>query len=68
MVRPSKPSRVDRFNYTRPEEIIIITLQCESCKNKLDDPMICTEYVERKPNGVLRAESDCPKYSPIEQR
>lgn len=60
----NRPEREDRFTYTKPEEIKILTMQCERCINRLEDSMVCTEYPERKPNCVLRVECDCPKFEP----
>lgn len=62
----SRPEREDRFNYTKPGEIKILTMQCERCKNRLANPMACSEYPERKPNCVLKVECDCPKFEPKE--
>ena len=40
----------------------ILEMQCKSCIYKLQDPMICKKFPERKPNNVLRVEADCPKF------
>ncbi|HEX9061421.1 MAG TPA: hypothetical protein VF941_14670 [Clostridia bacterium] len=42
------------------------SLQCKQCTHKLQNPMVCTEYPERKPNCVLKIECDCPKFEPKE--
>lgn len=57
-----RPNREDRFNYTKPGEFQILEMQCERCINKLPNPMVCSEYTERKPNYVLRVECGCPKF------
>jgi len=58
--------RDDRFNYTKPGEFKLKELQCTKCMHKLQNPMLCTEYPERKPNCVLKIECDCPKFEPKE--
>jgi len=40
----------------------ILEMQCKNCIYKLQDPMICKKFPERKPNNVLRVEADCPKF------
>ena len=57
-----RPDRVDRFCYTKSEEIVIYTMQCEECIHKLSDPLKCAVYEDRKPTHVLKCEADCPDF------
>lgn len=52
----------DYFEYTKEGEIKIMKLQCEDCKNQLEDLYVCKKYTDRKPLGVLRCEIECPDF------
>ncbi|QUI21663.1 hypothetical protein HZI73_04855 [Vallitalea pronyensis] len=40
----------------------INVLQCETCKYKNKNPMVCEMYPKRKPREVLKRLEPCPKY------
>ena len=54
----------DRWSKLDKGEFEIKEMQCENCINKLQSPMTCKKYPDRKPNFVLKVEANCPKYEP----
>lgn len=57
----------DRWAKLDKGQFEIKSLQCKKCIHwSSSNPMVCTEYPERKPNCVLKVECDCPKFEPKE--
>ena len=54
----------DRWAKLDKGQFEIKEMQCERCINKLQNPMVCTEFPDRKPSYVLKVEADCPKFEP----
>ena len=52
----------DRWTKLDKGEFEIKEMQCENCINKLQNPMICKQFPDRKPNFVLKVEANCPKF------
>ena len=54
----------ERWTMLNNDVFEIKEMQCKNCIYKLQDPMICKKFPERKPNNVLRVEANCPKFEP----
>lgn len=56
-------SREDRFNWTNPGEVILMSTQCEQCAHRIESEFqVCKAYAEGIPNYVQRIEENCSRY------
>lgn len=53
---------ISYMNYTSPDEVIILEMECETCKYKTKEALTCIKYTIKKPKDVLRCEGKCIEY------
>ena len=52
----------DYLFWTNENDVVITEQQCLNCKFQTDDVFTCIIYKDRKPEGVIWAEEECPKF------
>lgn len=52
----------DYLSYTKPDDITILSPECEQCNYSIDDIFKCNKYPESKPNYVIWCEDKCPEF------